>query len=514
MSSADDRPNVLLIVADDLGYTDLGSFGGEISTPNLDALAFTGARLTNFYTTPTCSPTRAMLMTGADNHLVGLGNMAEAITPNQKGKPGYEGYLNNKAITLPTVFAGAGYRTVMVGKWHLGFGIHGPDQHGFQQSFALHEGGAGHLSDMHIIAPNGATYTENGKRASLPSDFYSTRFYSNKLIDYLAAGEQSGKPFFAYLAFTAPHWPLQAPDASIARYFGKYDEGYDVLHERRIAAAKDRGVVPENSPVSIPRDHGQPAWQDLSPEQKKVEARRMEIYAAMVEDMDTHLGRVFEYLESSGQMDNTVVLFLSDNGAEGGNTDRLLEVFSRKVEQCCDNSLENMGRATSYLFAGPNWARASTGPFAGFKGYTTEGGIRSPAIIRYPGQSNSDGIIPTLATAADVMPTLLELAGMELPEGGEVAPSGRSIFAGGASRAVSWELFGNRAVRKGPWKLVKLAPRFGATQWRLYNLDSDPSEQVDVADSHPEVLLQLIESWRVYAEDNGIVPAEGSALLH
>ncbi len=502
-----DRPNVLLVVADDLGYTDLGSFGGEIATPNLDALAASGLRLTNFYTAPTCSPTRSMLLTGADSHLVGLGSMAEALTPDQRGKPGYEGYLNDRAVTLPEVFSSAGYRTLMSGKWHLGLEQeHSPAARGFQQSFALLEGGAGHLDDLGIESPR-ATFRENGELAEIPEHFYSSRFYTDKLIGYLEAGRESGRPFFAYLAYTAPHWPLQAPQESIAEYSGRYAMGYDALHQQRVAAAIKAGVSPANSVIQ-PRKQGQPAWDQLSDEQRRVEQRKMEIYAAMIDDLDDQFGRLMDYLASTGQLDNTIIFFMSDNGAEGGDFDSHPPVFREHAKNCCDNSYENMGRANSYLFAGPNWARASVGPYRDYKAHTTEGGIRAPAIVRYPGLDDPNGRLATFATVKDVMPTLLRLAGLPLPQAEDRLPvTGRSILDPGdeAAPVTGWELFGNRALREGDWKIVHLQPRFGGSGWQLFNLAEDPGEQHDLATKQPEKMKQLLRLWEQYEQQNQLV---------
>lgn len=502
------RPNVLLIVADDLGYTDLGSYGGEIDTPNLDALATAGVRLTSFYTAPTCSPTRAMLMTGVDHHLVGLGSMAEALAPNQRGKPGYEGYLNRRAAFLPAALADAGYRTLMTGKWHLGHGEeHSPAARGFQRSFALLDGGAGHFTDLGIDKPH-AAFREDGKPASLPKDFYSSRFYTDRMIDYIEEGRDTARPFFAYLAYTAPHWPLQAPEDSIREYRGRYADGYDRLHAQRMDSAKRLGVASEHA-STVPRQPGRRPWDALTDEEKEVAQRKMEIYAAMVDDLDDHIGRLVEYLKNTGQFDNTIIFFMSDNGAEGADLDREFQRFVEHVNACCDNSYENLGKPDSYVLYGPNWARASVGPSRDYKGRTTEGGIRAPAFLLYPDMPRAGTISNQFVTVKDVLPTLLDLAGIDLPQGAGLPVEGSSMLASVAREPeMGWELFGNKAYRLGDWKLVFTAAARGEGQWHLYNLAEDPGEQLDLADKEPARYRQLRELWTRYEKGRGIIYPE------
>ena len=293
------RPNFLVIVADDLGYSDIGAFGSEIATPNLDRLALAGIRLAGFHTAPTCSPTRSMLMSGTDNHLAGLGTMAELIRPNQKDKPGYEGYLRRDVATIAERLSEGGYRTLFSGKWHLGLT---PDQdphaRGFARSFALLQGGHNHFgTDADPDKEGAATYTEQGKRVpKLPADFYSSDYFASRLIGFLGEpAPASGQPFFAYLAFTAPHWPLQAHPQDIARYKGRYDEGFDVLRQQRLARQRELGVLAPDVVPHTPRNRDG-SWDSLTAGQQRVAARNMEIYAAMVDRLDQNVGRVIEAL--------------------------------------------------------------------------------------------------------------------------------------------------------------------------------------------------------------------------
>ncbi|WP_243403025.1 MULTISPECIES: arylsulfatase [Bacteria] len=509
------KPNILIIVADDLGYSDLGAFGGEIRTPNLDALAARGLKLTGFHSAPTCSPTRSMLLSGTDNHLAGLGNMAEMLTPNQIGKRGYEGHLPDDVVTLADRLHDLGYVTLMAGKWHLGTRAEdSPARHGFDQSFDLAQGGGNHYGlDLARDGQPGTTYWENGRQlASLPAGFYSSDAYASKLIEQLGRADRA-KPFFAYLTFTAPHWPLQAPDEDVARYRGRYDEGFEVLRARRLARLKALGLV---GATVTPHDLVLPAgrrWADLSAPERKEQARLMEIYAAMVDRMDQNVGRVIAHLKATGQYDNTIILFTADNGAEGIDIARSeLPEFRARVAKA-DNRFDNLGKPTSYAGYGPGWAQAATAPSWLYKGYTTEGGTRVAAFIDWPGARRT-GVSATYGTVMDVVPTLVEAAGGTWQgaryAGRPVQPvrglSWRPYLTGAADRvhapheAIGSELFGRRAVRQGDWKAVNLGDA-----WRLFNIADDPGETTDLAAREPERLKALVAAWDAYGKDTGVI---------
>ena len=320
----DSPPNILLIVVDDMGFTDLGAFGGEIATPNLDALANAGVRFANFHASTMCAPSRAMLLTGVDAHLSGFGNMLEELSPNQKGQPGYEGFLNERVVTVSELLQDAGYRTYVSGKWHLGTEeIARPSARGFDRSFVLASGGASHFADMRpAYAPSPeirANYWDgDAKLDALPADFeYSSQYYVDRLIADMTAdaGADSAQPFFAYLAFTAPHWPIQAPDDAIERHCGRYDDGFDAVAERRLGRLKELGFVAENATRSA-RSPKEKPFGELDTETRAIEIRAMEIYAAMIDEVDRHTGRLVEFLDDRGLLKNTVVVFLSDNGPE------------------------------------------------------------------------------------------------------------------------------------------------------------------------------------------------------
>ena len=524
------RPNILLIVADDLGYTDLGVYGSEIETPNLDELARGGQMFTQFYSSPMCSPTRAMLLSGMDNHRAGVGNLYAKLANNQKGQTGYEGYLGSRVASLPELLRAGGYHTYMTGKWHLGESEeHSPAARGFEKSYVLAESGAGHFSNMQSLSgPGQAIYRENGKKLeSLPADFYSTRFYADRMIDYIDQGLGDGKPFFAYLAFTAVHFPLQAPAASIKKYSGKYDAGYDVLHAQRFQRLKELGIIPARS-EAFPSLPAEKPWDRLTEQERKVSARSMEIYAAMIDDLDRHVGKVMDYLKDAGEYDNTLIFFMSDNGAEGHRLDDGLLPLLEWSRQCCDNSYDNMGKADSYVMLGPNWARAAVGPFRMFKGFTTEGGIRVPAFIHYPAVIQGGAMRKEMLTVMDVMPTLLEFARVNHPgtefDGRDVLPMQGSSLAGLPSRSaaaagekdfsIGWELLGKRAYRAGDWKIVwqpeqetwePWADGIKTGQWQLYNLAHDLAEMRDLSGQHPQKLNTLITMWEKYVQENGVI---------
>ena len=527
---AEERPNVLLVVVDDVGYNDLGLFGSEIATPTIDALARAGVVLNNFHAAPNCSPTRAMLLSGTDSHIAGLGNMAEEMAPNQAGQPGYEGHLNFRIAAMPELFQDAGYHTYMAGKWHLGLSEEtGPAARGFDRSFTLLQGGAGAFDNMlALLGPGKARYREDGRELKeLPRGFYSTAFYTERMIEYIEGGRDSGAPFFAYLAYTAPHWPLQAPEESIARYRGVYDNGYDQLRADRLARLQSLGLVPENA-VPFPRLPGEPAWSELSEAQQQREARKMEIYAAMVDDLDRYLGQLIDYLKASGQYDNTVIFFVSDNGPEAHHLEQGWDELAEWVQACCDNSLENMGKPDSYIWYGPNWGQAGNTPARMYKGFTSQGGVRVPAFFHYPRAMQSGVSSDALVSVKDVMPTLLELAGITHPgsryRDRKIEPmqgsSMNALLRGETARvhapdySIGWELFGKRGLRRGDWKIVYepyhevLEPRpagIETDQWQLYNLAQDPAELRDLAAQEPDLLQELIELWSRYERENGVI---------
>jgi arylsulfatase A-like enzyme len=531
VATAAAKPNILLILADDLGYADLGAYGGEIATPNVDRLARGGATLTGFYASPFCSPTRAMLMSGTDNHLAGFGDMAELMLPEQRGKPGYEGYLNTKVAAIPEVLKASGYRTVMAGKWHLG-NTEGqsPAARGFDRSYAMTMGGASHFGDQFgIVAmdpaqPPKALYRENGKLVDTPrQNFYSSEAFADRLVQYLEETRGNGsQPFFAYLAFTAPHWPLHARDEDIAKYEGRYEQGYDALRAERFERQKKLGLIPADSKL-YKGNPKWPAWGQLTPEQKQSEARRMAVYAAMVDNMDRQIGRVLAHLEKTGELDNTVVVFLSDNGADGNS---VYDVGRTRewIHKDMDNSTANIGRPGSFIEYGPGWAQVGMTPFNMYKSFLYEGGISVPAIVWAPGKGVLAQRRAQMGHVMDIAPTLYELAGATHPaaqgQPGVLPVKGRSLLAWLQGKvasvytpddAIGWELGGRKALRKGDWKIVQANAPWGKDTWELFNLAEDRTEQNDLAAKNPAKLAELLADWRRYVTDNGVLELPGLA---
>jgi arylsulfatase len=523
----DDRPNILLIVADDMGYSDVGAFGGEITTPNIDTLAESGVRLTSFYVSPSCAPTRCMLMSGTDNHVAGLGNQKEALAENQKGQPGYEGHINNRVVTIASLLRDADYHTYMTGKWHLGEEVeHDPYNRGFDKAYTMLQGGASHFGDEWMMCANYTPiYRENGKRVHVPFDFFSTEFYTDKMIEYIDSAKD-GKPFFAYLAYTAVHDPLHLPDDWLDKYKGRYDTGYETLRTERLRQMKELGIVPKGTRLSEPLPMI-PKWDSLNGQQKRVMARRMELHAGMLENMDHHIGRLFAHLKKKGAYDNTLIIFFSDNGASPTEIHNYPGTTREWNERNSDNRFKNMGRRGSRISIGPAWALASNTPLRHFKGVHAEGGIRVPLIAAGPRVTRAGDIDAAFTHVMDIAPTLLEVAGASHPypkkyKGREVQPmlgksimpllSGKTDAVRDDSEAVAWESIGWRAVRQGPWKATWLASPFGPNDWQLFDLDADISERNDLADKNKEKLNDLILLWEEYADEFGVVLPMGPTL--
>ena len=517
------RPNFLLVMADDMGWADLGCFGGEIDTPNLDSLASAGVRFTDFHVSVSCSPTRSMLLTGTDNHIAGLGNMAELLAPNQRGKPGYEGRLNDRVVTLAEVLRNGGYHTYMAGKWHLG---HDPEFYpharGFDRSFSMLYGGASHWADMaglmEVETP--AHYTMDGKKLDkLPADFFSSRSYTDFLMDAIRENRADGKPFLAYLAFTVPHDPIHVPEPWLSKYRGRYDDGYEVLKAKRAATARRLGLVPSNAP--LPERHPMiREWDSMSDADRSFQARGMEVYAGMIDNMDYHVGRVVKFLQDIGEYDNTVIIFCSDNGANPWDSEDYPGNRGSQWLKQFDNSLDSVGHPGSNYSYGIGWAAASAGPLDRFKLTVAEGGIRSPLIIAGPGVEGGRQL-DAFSYVTDIMPTILDMAGLEHPgtfRGRSTEPMhGRSIagiLAGyqkeiyGPDDLVGGEMGSGMWMRQGDYKAVSVAPPLGAGEWQLYNVVEDPGETRNLAKDQPERLKALQAAWDQYASDVGVIPAK------
>ncbi len=515
------QPNFLLVVADDMGWADLGSFGSEIHTPNLDALAAGGLTMTHFRTAPACSPSRAMLLTGVDNHLAGVGTMESIQAPNQMNSRHYAAQLHGDVVTVAEALLDSGYATMMAGKWHLAVAPEQrPDRRGFRRSFTLLQGGASHFSDrLPLHQGNTVDYLEDGSPVELAGDFYSSIAYTDKTIEYLNEVEPD-QPFFAYVAYTAPHDPLQVPDAWLDRYRGVYDKGPEVVRSERIARQRQLGLLERGVEPWSPTEYpawlviGRPPWGDRSVEERYRDARSMEIYAAMVELLDQQIGRLVRYLDASGRLDNTYIIFLSDNGANAA-TPLLYPHATREWLLSARNQDETqIGRRGTHSFQGREWATVSNTPFRLYKTTVAEGGVRVPFIVRGPGIASGQRS-SAAAHVIDVTPTVLELAGVNSVTSeryaGKLPLQGvslREAWQGGEvrqDRVLGMELFGARAVVRGHWKAVNIRPPLGSGTWQLYDLAQDPGETTDLGRKHPDVLRTLTSEYGQYAETNGVI---------
>ncbi len=526
-SASDARPNVVIILADDMGYSDIGMFGSEISTPNIDALAHAGVRFTNFYTHASCSPTRSMLLSGVDTHLNGMGNMKEWTAPNQRNASGYEGSLSDQVATLPQLLKDSGYHTYMVGKWHMG---KAPDKipaaRGFERDFTLLDGAGSYWDMKNLTALNPRSlYTEDGRYlTALPDDYYATRTYTDKMIGFIEASRGDGKPFFAFVSHQAPHDPYHLPRDWRNRHVGEYDRGWDLVRAERLKRQIELGIVPEGTQLAE-RMWFVPDPIVLAPAPRAILGKKMELYAGLVENLDFHIGRLVDYLKEVGEYDNTIFIVFGDNGAEGtdlfnvitGTPGTLNYLYAAATWSQTHPSA--WGDPGSWVGYGPMWAQVSMTPFSQYKGRLAEGGIRNALIVSGPGVERAHGSINRgLMHVADIMPTLLEIASANYPEtvNGNPIPaligkSWVSLLAGEeesprtANDYLAWELFGNRALRQGEWKIRWQYKPFGKEAWELYNLASDPAERVDLAAKQPDKVNSLLELWDAYVQDNNVI---------
>ena len=511
-----DRPNIIVVLLDDTGYADIGAYGSEISTPNIDRLASAGVRFTNFHAAAACTPTRGMLLTGVDNHRVGMGNMIEIMADNQFDQPGYEGFMGYSVVTLPTLLKDAGYHTYMAGKWHLGKTKKSiPAARGFERSISLMESGADNFEKKSYLPMyDFVHFYEDFDEVDLPEDFFSTDYYTDRLIEYIGKDHGDGKPFFGYLSLQAQHYPLQAPKEYIDKYDGVYDVGWDEIRAKRYARQVELGLMPAG--LTLPPIAAAPPWDSLSDEDRRMYAKRMAVYAGMLENVDVNFGRLTAYLEEIGETDNTVIVFMSDNGADNNEQDK---AFPEWYATNFDLSYEAMGLPGSYVNYGPGWAGASGTPLTLFKGAASEGGLRVPLIISGPTGIRSGVTTDAFAFVTDITPTLLELADVSAPAGSyagkEVHPiNGKSMlgFLRGDTdhvhargEAVIYEMAGSAAVFRDGYKLLKNNPPFGNRQWRLYRPIEDPAEVNDLAQAEPALLAEMVAAYERFAEDFDLI---------
>lgn len=504
------RPNIVLILADDVGYTDLGAYGGEARTPNIDRLASRGAQFSRYYTSPLCSPSRAMLLTGLDNHRTGHATIIEVLPPELRGRPGYSMRLEPGVVTMASRLRDAGYRTYVTGKWHLGHGEGDlPDSHGFDRSFVLDASGADNWEERaYMPYYRTADWFENGARAHLPENFYSSQFIVDQMIDYLDADQQSGEPFFAYLAFQAVHIPVQAPRTLTEGYNGVYDAGWESVRAQRWQRAQALGLIPVGSPITPPHPSFR-AWNALNGDERAIYARSMQVHAGMLESMDQHIGRFIAYLERRGLAENTIFVVTSDNGPEPSNPIVEPDFVRWMALTGYSRRLDNLGERGSFVFIGPEWANATAGGSL-YKFTAGEGGLRVPLIMAGPGIAQQR--VDARAFVMDVAPTLLERAGVPL-DGTQMdgvsmngALSGLSPVIRGDTDSVGVEVSGHSALYRGDYKLVRTPPPLGDGEWRLYNIALDPGETNNLAAGMPDLVAAMISDYDAYEDRVGVLP--------
>lgn len=514
-------PNVVVVVADDVGFSDLGAYGSEIRTPHIDAIAARGVLFSNFHASPMCSPSRAMLLTGVDAHLAGVASLYVATPLRHRGRPGYEGELLTDVVTIASRLRAAGYRTYLSGKWNLGHTPTSlPSARGFDRTFALDATGADNFEKKPYLPIYGEPpWFADGEPTDLPDDFYSSEHLVDKLVEFIEVDRATlaePKPFFAYLAFQAVHLPVQAPREFIERYEGTYDEGWDALRRARHRGAVEAGVFPSTAtPSDIPE---QADWAALTPDEKAFAAKNMAVNAAMLEAMDHHFGRFVDYLGDADLLANTVFVVLSENGPEAGDPAASSTFDSWAEDVGYRRDLATLGERGSYAIIGPHFARAAAAPLAYYKFHGGEGGIRVPLIVSGPGVE-ARGISSAFAYVTDIVPTLLELTGTT-----DATPSGKHPIGGLSlvpalrdlavdihppQEAIGFETAGHAGVFKGSYKLVRVGAPDGDRQWRLFDLAKDPGETRDLAAEQPQRLAEMLADYETYAARVGVleVPA-------
>ena len=518
-----DRPNIVLLLADDLGYTDISPFGSEISTPNIARLATEGLSFTNYHTAGSCAPARAMLLTGVDSHRNGVPNIPEALPAEQMAYDHYQGVLNDKVVTLANVLQAGGYHTYMTGKWHLG---HTPEllpsARGFDRTIAMADTGADNWEQRtYLPIYDKANWYADGAEHTLPDDFYSSEYFIDKTIEFIASNAEDDQPFFAYVPFQAVHMPVQAPREFSDKYAGVYDEGWTVMRKNRRLAAEEAGVIPEGTEAVV--TPGTLIWDNLTEEQRRHHARRMEVYAGMVDAMDMHIGRLMDYLESIGEYDNTIFVFTSDNGAEGSNI--ILPNGGSALSPWFDivgynSNYETLGERNSWNAIGPSNATIAASPLTYYKFHANEGGLRVPLVMSGPGIGGQGGMTDEFVFVTDLAPTILNLVGVDIHDGSwlgrEVEPivgADFSEFLAGASSqvhddfdSIGYELGGNSALFKGDYKIVINRTGQSETEWHLFNIRTDPGETRDLAQEQPALLEEMLADYESYVQANNVLP--------
>ena len=521
-STAAERPNIVFLLADDLGYSDIAPYGSEVNTPTLSQLANQGIKFTNYHTAANCAPARAMLLTGVSSHLAGVPNIPEMLSPAQQRQDNYQGVLGSNVVTIATLLEGAGYHTYLAGKWHLGSTLEKrPSRRGFERTVALMDSGADNWEQKpYLPIYDDANWFADGERFELPEDFYSSEFLIDKTIEFIDSNLDDGKPFFAYVPFQAVHIPVQAPQQYIDRYMGRYDKGWHQLREERMARAIELGILSEA--VTLAEMSTTAEWADLSPEVQRYEAKRMAVYAGMIEAMDAHIGRLLAFLEQRGELEQTIFVFTSDNGAEGSGAQDPFGYSTQRMAASLGyhTEYETLGTKGSFNSINPGFTSAAVSPLSFYKFYAGEGGLRVPLVIS--GEPLGDMVSQTsaFAWATDVAATILSMAGVaaagERYAGKPVLPmTGKDLsplFDGSQARihseedAIGYELTGHAALFQGDYKLVKNLAPLGDGQWRLYDIVRDPGETIDLKSEMPDRYQQMLSAFEQYTLENRVQP--------
>ena len=520
--NAQESPNIVLILADDLGFSDLASYGSEIHTPSISALAEQGVSFTNYHTGANCAPSRAMLLTGVDSHRTGVPNIPEMIPPEQSKYSHYSGTLGHNVVTVATLLQDAGYHTYMAGKWHLG---QAPDQlpsvRGFERTVALADSGADNWEQKpYLPIYKKANWYADGQEYQLPEDFYSSRFLVDKTIEFIDSNQGDGQPFFAYVPFQAVHMPVQAPQEYIDRYMGVYDDGWTALRAERLGRAIKLGIVPADTAMVTMASTSD--WDALSADEQAYEAKRMAVYGAMVEAMDHHIGRLVKHLKAIGEYDNTVFIFSSDNGAEamGEPVQNSWSNSRRPASQGYSVDYETLGLKGSFNAINPGFSSAAASPLAYYKFYLGEGGMRVPMIIAGAGIETRNQLSNAFTFVTDITPTILALADVEPAParyGGRLVEPiiGQSLMpvlegsaeaVYGQNDVVGYELVGHGALFMGDYKIVLNRDIWGDNQWRLFNIVADPGETNDLSGQNPAQLQLMLGRYQQYLAENNVLP--------
>lgn len=513
--STNQRPNIVLILADDTALMDFGAYGGEASTPNIDRLAKRGMMFTNYHASPMCAPSRAMLITGSDSHLTGVPNLPIFLPPEYISQSGYEGVLNNKVQTIATRLKNNGYRTYMTGKWHLGHTETTlPSKRGFDRTFILDASGADNWEHKPYLATQDAKppWFQDGELVDLPDDFYSSKTYVDKMISFMKEEEEREDPFFAFIAFQAIHIPVQAPKEFVEKYQGVYDEGWEKMKQRRFEKAKELEIIPADAKLGeiLPKFE---KWENISAEEKKIASNDMAVNAAMLEAMDFHIGRYIKYLEENGLMENTVFIVTSDNGPEASDPSMVIGSDQWMWYNENHRDQNRLGEKGYYGFIGPQFASAAAGPNAFFKFYAGEGGLRVPLI--FSGKNIPPGKSKAFSFITDMAPTILDIAGIDYDEQSSINPmTGHSLFpiiqkdtnqVYAQDEPIGMEAAGQAAIFRGDFKLVRNGKPYGDGIWRMYNLKNDPGETKDLATSNAKLFEDLKIDYKNYTTKYGVL---------